>query len=79
MRLIDTHSNPQAQAGFSLEAYAYYIEWEKKSKKPDLFTIGGLYERAIAEADKRRFGGEANAELALRTFWIGYLDSLVRA
>lgn len=36
-----------------------------------------LYERAIAEADKRRFAGEANAEEVLRSFWIGYVDFLV--
>ena len=32
----------------------------------------------IAEADKRRFAGEANAEEALRSFWTGYVDFLVR-
>lgn len=36
-----------------------------------------MYERAIAEAAKRRFAGEAGAEEALRQFWIGYLDTLV--
>ena len=36
-----------------------------------------MYERAIAEADKRRFAGDPNAGAALVIFWIGYLD-LVR-
>ncbi|GJE88539.1 RNA-binding protein Prp24 [Phanerochaete sordida] len=65
-----------AQSGFSLEGYAYYIASERKAKKPDLFVLNALYERAIAEADKRRFAGEANAENALRTFWLGYIDTL---
>lgn len=38
-----------------------------------------LYERAIAEADRRRWSGESNAEAALRSFWAGYLDVLVGA
>ncbi|TCD69018.1 Splicing factor [Steccherinum ochraceum] len=65
-----------AQAGFSLEAYAYYISGERRSKTPDAFILGALYERAVAEADKRRFANEANAEEALRTFWLGYMDFL---
>ncbi|KAH9926083.1 RNA-binding protein Prp24 [Amylocystis lapponica] len=63
------------KAGFSLEAYAYYIAAERR-KKPDLFVLGALYERAIAEADRRRFSGEAGAEDSLRAFWIGYVDFL---
>ena len=43
-----------------------------------MFILKALYERAITEADKRRFAGEANAEEALRSFWTGYLDLLVR-
>ena len=39
--------------------------------------LQALYERAIAEADRRRWNGEANAEVALRSFWAGYLDVLV--
>ncbi len=69
----------QAQAGFSLDAYAYYISLERRPKKPDMFVLTALYERAITEADKRRWGGEENAESALRTFWDGYLDLLVRS
>ncbi|KAI1794811.1 RNA-binding protein Prp24 [Ganoderma leucocontextum] len=68
--------NSLAQANYSLEGYAYYIASEKRLKKPDLFILKGLYERAIAEADKRRFAGEANAEEALRSFWTGYVDLL---
>jgi hypothetical protein len=47
-------------------------------KKPDVFIIQGLYERAIAEAARRRFAGEAGAEEVLRSFWGGYCDILVR-
>ena len=68
----------QIQASYSLEGYAYYIASEKRPKQPDLFILKGLYERAITEADKRRFAGEANAEEALRSFWTGYVDLLVR-
>ncbi|KZT64612.1 hypothetical protein DAEQUDRAFT_717745 [Daedalea quercina L-15889] len=64
-----------AQSEYSLEGYAYYISSERR-KKPDLFVLQTLYERAIAEADKRRWNGEANAEAALRSFWAGYLDFL---
>ncbi|KIP09711.1 hypothetical protein PHLGIDRAFT_22785 [Phlebiopsis gigantea 11061_1 CR5-6] len=65
-----------AQSGYSLEGYAYYLASEKRTKKPDFFVLYALYERAITEADKRRFEGDSNAESALRTFWIGYLDTL---
>lgn len=44
---------------------------------PDVSIQCALYERAIAEADKRRFAGEANAEEALRSFWLGYVDYIV--
>ncbi|KAJ3554397.1 hypothetical protein NM688_g3135 [Phlebia brevispora] len=65
-----------AKAKFSLEAYAYYIAAERRTKKPDAFVLTTLYERAIAEADKRRWQGKAVAEEALRSFWAGYLDFL---
>lgn len=39
--------------------------------------LSGLYERAITEADRRRWEGEAGAEEALRSFWSGYLNILV--
>lgn len=42
-----------------------------------MFALPGLYERAIAEAAKRRFAGDLNAEAALRAFWVGYIDALV--
>ncbi|KAM5538638.1 hypothetical protein V8D89_007667 [Ganoderma adspersum] len=68
--------NSLVQANYSLEGYAYYIASEKRPRQPDLFILQGLYERAITEADKRRFAGEANAEEALRSFWSGYVDLL---
>ena len=37
----------------------------------------GIYERAIAEAAKRRFNDEPGAEETLRIFWSGYGDVLV--
>ncbi|KAI0632486.1 RNA-binding protein Prp24 [Trametes polyzona] len=64
------------RSGFSLEGYAYYIAAERRRKTPDLFVLKTLYERAIAEADKRRFNGESGAEEALRSFWTGYVDFL---
>ncbi|KAL4073262.1 hypothetical protein V8B97DRAFT_1953447 [Scleroderma yunnanense] len=60
----------------SLDAYSQYIAAERRKKDPDHFVLTGIYERAIAEAAKCRFSGEAGAEAALRTFWIGYLDFL---
>ncbi|EJF56678.1 RNA-binding protein Prp24 [Dichomitus squalens LYAD-421 SS1] len=72
----ENYENSLVKANYSLEGYAYYIASEKRNKKPDLFVLKGLYERAIAEADKRRFSGEANAENLLRSFWIGYVDLL---
>ncbi|KAH8104839.1 RNA-binding protein Prp24 [Cristinia sonorae] len=65
-----------AQSGFSLEGYAYYIFGERRAKQPDAPVLATLYERAIAEADKRRFANEPNAEEALRSFWHGYVDFL---
>jgi hypothetical protein len=40
--------------------------------------MSGVYERAIAESSKRRFNSEPGSEEALRMFWIGYLDGVVR-
>ena len=77
-QFTDRFTAPQAQSGYPLDGYAYCIAFERKSKKPDMFILKALYERAITEADKRRFAGEANAEEALRSFWTGYLDLLVR-
>ena len=42
-----------------------------------MLALPALYERAIAEAAKRRFAGDLNAETALRAFWTGYIDTLV--
>ena len=67
----------QINAKFSLEGYAYYIAGERRAKKPDMFVLPTLYERAIAEADKRRWAGEPGAEESLRAFWTGYLDLMV--
>ena len=71
-------TSKQAQSAFSLEGYAYYIASERRAKKADMFVLKGLYERAIAEADKRRFAGEAGAEQALQAFWAEYVGLLVR-
>jgi len=65
------------QSGFALQAYARYLAYERRAKNPDPFVMGAVYERAIAEAAKRRFTGEAGAEEALRAFWTGYCDILV--
>lgn len=62
----------------SLDAYMQCLALERKGKSPDVFIVRGLYERAIAEAEKRRFASEENTEQALRTFWLGYIDFLVR-
>ena len=67
----------QKQSGYSLEAYSRYILHERRAKYVDVLLMSTIYERAIAEAAKRLFKEEAGAELALRTFWCGYLDTLV--
>ena len=67
----------QANTKFSLDGYAYYIAGERRAKKPDMLVLPTLYERAITEADRRRWEGEAGAEEGLRTFWLGYLDLMV--
>ncbi|TFK73607.1 hypothetical protein BDN72DRAFT_761449 [Pluteus cervinus] len=65
-----------SQSSYSLEGYAQYIAVERRAKSPDLFVLTGVFERAIAEASKRRFNGEEGAEAALRSFWVGYADTL---
>ncbi|KAI0036479.1 hypothetical protein K488DRAFT_41187 [Vararia minispora EC-137] len=65
-----------ATTGYALTAYAEYIAYERRAKKPDFIFLAGVYERAIAEAAKRRFKGEVSAEEALRAFWLGYIDAL---
>ncbi|KAF9242560.1 hypothetical protein BU15DRAFT_86759 [Melanogaster broomeanus] len=67
---------PSEFALTSLDAYIQYIASERRGRAPDVFVITGLYERAIAEAAKRHFGGEDGAERVLRMFWVGYLDFL---
>ncbi|GLB38245.1 putative RNA recognition motif containing protein [Lyophyllum shimeji] len=64
------------QSNFSLDDYARYLAFERRAKNPDLLFMSTVHERAIAEADKRRFSGEPGAEEALRMFWLGYIDSL---
>lgn len=54
-----------------------YLATERKGKSPDVFIVRGLYERTLAEAEKRRFVGEGNAEQTLRTLWLGYIDFMV--
>ncbi|KAL5501649.1 PRP24 [Sanghuangporus vaninii] len=64
------------QSGYSLEAYNYYLTYERRAKKVDLPVISCLYERAISDAARRRFNGENDAEAVLRFFWLGYCDVL---
>ncbi|KAK0503883.1 hypothetical protein EDD18DRAFT_1411611 [Armillaria luteobubalina] len=64
------------QSHFSLESYSKYVAYENRARYPDLLVMGGVYECAIAEAAKRKFAGEASAEEALRSFWVGYCDAV---
>ncbi|TFK40639.1 hypothetical protein BDQ12DRAFT_601697 [Crucibulum laeve] len=68
--------NALTQSNFDLQTYAQYIASERRMRTLDAFVLVSLYERAIAEAAKRRFAQEPRAEEVLRTFWVGYLDSL---
>jgi squamous cell carcinoma antigen recognized by T-cells 3 len=61
-----------------MDAFYDYITYERKAYNPDINVMSTVYERAIAEAARRRFNGEPGAEDALRMFWTGYLDVLVR-
>ncbi|KAF9077529.1 hypothetical protein BDP27DRAFT_1311204 [Rhodocollybia butyracea] len=72
----DPHENALNQTQNSLEAFSYYIGYERRAKYPDLTVTSGVYERAISEAAKRRFSGEYGAEQTLRSFWVGYGDAL---
>ncbi|KZV73245.1 hypothetical protein PENSPDRAFT_627695 [Peniophora sp. CONT] len=72
----ESYETALIQAGYSLDAYAQYAAYERRAKKPDFVILSGIYERAIAEAAKRRFAGEYGAEEALRAFWTGYGDAL---
>ncbi|KAF7422665.1 Splicing factor [Pleurotus ostreatus] len=64
------------QSNNSLDTFARYIAAERRARYPDLFVLKGVYERAIAQAAKQQFEGDAGAEAALRAFWIGYCDTL---
>ena len=70
-------SFPEVKSNHSLDDYARYIAYERRARNPDLFVMVNVFERAIAEAEKRRFDGELGAEEALRTFWVGLADVLV--
>jgi hypothetical protein len=61
-----------------LVVISQYIGYERRAKHPDLFVTRGIYERAIAEAAKRRFNDELGAEDTLRLYWSGYGDVLVK-
>lgn len=63
-----------AAAGHSLDAYATYIAAERRRRDPDYFILCGLYERGLAEASRRQFAGELDAERKLQMLWIGYID-----
>lgn len=73
----ETSETGLVNSKFSLEAYSYYITWEKRAKKVDVDLLSGLYERAIGEAARRRFNGEVGAETMLAVFFGGYCDALV--
>jgi hypothetical protein len=61
----------------SPETYAMYISSERRGKTPSYSILSTLYERAIADAAKRRFSAEPGAEETLRAFWAGYCDTAV--
>ncbi|KAF5315056.1 hypothetical protein D9619_007334 [Psilocybe cf. subviscida] len=68
--------NAIIKGGNPLNDYVKYIGYERRAKYPDVFVTRGVYERAIADAAKRRFAGEPGAEEALHVFWAGYCDAL---
>ncbi|TFY81135.1 hypothetical protein EWM64_g2871 [Hericium alpestre] len=72
----EQYESTLAQADYSLAAYNHYVSYERRARKPELSILSGIYERAVAEAAKRRFAGEAGAEDALASFWLGYADAL---
>jgi hypothetical protein len=65
----------QVQSNYSLDAYSRYIAAESRPREPDLSILTALYERAIAEAARRRFQGEGGGEDVLRSFWTRYIDT----
>jgi hypothetical protein len=60
-----------------LEAYASYIAAEKRTQRPHSLVLRGAYERALAIAENRRFGGDETGEATLRVLWAGLIDVLV--
>jgi hypothetical protein len=66
----------QKQTNNSLDSFSSYITYERRAKNPDLLVTRGVYERAIAEAARRLFARESGADIALDTFWGGYLDAM---
>jgi hypothetical protein len=68
IRLKDSH--------YSLQGYNELISVERRTN-PELYVTAAIYERAIAEAAKRRFHGESGSEEILRIFWVTYLDRMV--
>ncbi|KDQ62555.1 hypothetical protein JAAARDRAFT_121734 [Jaapia argillacea MUCL 33604] len=70
----ESFENQLAQSKFSLSVYAQYISHERRPKSPDALVLSTLYERAIAEAARRRFAGEVGADQMLTSFWLGYCD-----
>ncbi|KAG6897556.1 hypothetical protein C0992_000339 [Termitomyces sp. T32_za158] len=72
----ETFENALVRTKYSLDDYARYIVYERRARNPDLLVMVTVFERAIAEAEKRRFNGEVGAEEALRMFWIGLADAL---
>ncbi|KAF7346103.1 ATP-dependent DNA helicase PIF1 [Mycena sanguinolenta] len=75
-KIFQKRENPEMSLEtHTLESYAVYIGSERRSNKPNYPLLSTLYERAIAEAAKKRFSGEQGAEEALRAFWAGYCDT----
>lgn len=74
---VETKIFGQVTSNFPFDAYADYIRYERNAKRPDVLVMSAVYERAIAEAAKRRFASEVGAEEALRVFWVGYIDAMV--
>lgn len=82
----EANENALTQTNQSFEVFLQYISAERRQKAPHLQILQTLYERAIAEAAKKLFKGDADlgltvgdarTELALQVFWAGLCDSLV--
>lgn len=68
----------KALSNFAPEAYDRYINYERRQKHIDLAILSTLYERVIADVSRARLQNLESAEAALRLFWCGYCDVLVR-